>query len=167
MPAPAPFVSSRLLVVTDLDGTLVRTGPEHMEALAGGLSSYHRSVRSAPANLAVLGLLLGHVAAGDTVVALTARDQRWARATRTWLTRMAPGLAGVPLRMRRFGDERPDDVMKRDALARIVREFGPVDVFVDDHPANVRLARQLGVPRVLRVPGFAENQRLLDGFRAR
>jgi hypothetical protein len=147
----------RNVVVTDLDGTLVNIGVKHMTALADGLWEYHQVARLATPNLRLARILETHVSRGRIVVAVTARDTRWANVTRWWLKENVPALATMPLYMRSYGDDRPDDVIKMELLARVVKDHGEIGFFHDDHPGNVALAKSLGIPRVTQYPGYAEN----------
>ena len=150
------------VVVTDLDGTLVRVGVEHMEALSEGLPEYHRVVKWAEPNNRLARILEAHREKGRTVVAVTARDTRWAPVTRWWLKVNLPGLADIPLYMRAMGDERPDHLVKVELLERVVADHGEIGYFHDDHPENIALAESLGVANITRHNGYEENKKALE-----
>ena len=84
-------------------------------------------------------------AAGQALVVITAREWRHLPITASWLNANLP-VPVASIFMRRDGDRRPDDVVKRDLL-REVREahYRPVHAY-DDNPNVALLYKSEGIP---------------------
>lgn len=132
----------------DMDGTLCDvTGVRHyVEGERKDFYSFHEASRFCPPRPDVTNMVLACINAGMVVVIVTAREERFERATRDFLARNE-----VPFQalfMRRWGDQRADTEVKREIFTRILEAgFDPV-VAIDDRADIAEVWQSLGVPTV-------------------
>lgn len=142
-------------VIVDVDGTLCDvSGVRHYvvaDPQKRNFDLFHRASALCPAIPGTLAWVARQHAVGRSVIVVTSRKRRYEFLTRRWLRKW-----GVPvdhLLMRADDDERADDLVKADILARIrVRGFDVVAA-IDDNPAVLALWRREGIP-VTVVPGW-------------
>lgn len=141
--------------VFDMDGTLcdVRSIRDYVTGDVKDFPTFHRLSRGCPENKQVTGLLWDAVAAGYTVIVVTARPEQFRDLTQEWLLERS---ITAPLYMRKDGDYRPDFEVKDDILDQVERDHGTVEHAVDDNPALVELFERRGVDLV-KVTGYNED----------
>jgi len=123
-------------VIVDIDGTV---------AVRGDRSPYDESrVGWDAPNKPVIAVVEALHAAGHAIVFVTGRTSRCRTDTRKWLEAHVP----VPqelLLMRRVGDQRPDQTVKRELYARSIRPRYRVLCVLDDRDRVVEMWRGLGL----------------------
>lgn len=129
---------------------LVKGGPENN--YRKDFDAFHReSVNCPPIDWVVES---AHEAArmGFRVLQVTARQRKYIGPTSWWIAEQNVPSDG--LYMRATGDFRPDYVVKREILDRLLKRYDIVKAF-DDNPAVIRLWAEYGIPCVV-VPGWEE-----------
>lgn len=119
-------------ILVDMDGTLcdVQGIRHYVECDRPDFRSFHEASRFCPTRPEVEAEVRRAAAEGLAVVIVTARDERFERATRDFLLRHR--IPYHALHMRPWGDRRRDAVVKAEILERIVREgFEPVRAIED------------------------------------
>lgn len=140
-------------VIADIDGTLadVRGIRHHVLTKPKNFDAFHAASAHVSANAQALDFVAAAHAAGHVVVVVTARRQRWAGVTATWLAAHMP----VPFDgafHRPDGDFRPDVQVKRDIHRYLARHYD-IRAAIDDNPRVVALWTELGIPTTV-VPGW-------------
>lgn len=133
-------------IIADLDGTLcdVSSIRHYVTGERRDFRSFHEASRFCPPRPDAAFIVRVAAAMGLAVVIVTARDERFERATRDFLVRH--GFDFDALFMRPWGDTRRDTVVKADILAR-VRAAGFRPVFaVDDREDIASVWRAAGIP---------------------
>lgn len=138
-------------VLLDVDGTACDvTGIRHLLAGPGRYDAFHRASVNCPPNRWVLDEIHQHHAAGRAILVVTARQARYRNVTAFWLAmHQVPSEA---MFMRADNDNRPDQIVKREILAKIRTRWRPVHAY-DDRPEVVALWESEGIP-VTVVPGW-------------
>lgn len=150
-----PF--ARKAVLVDVDGTLcdvsgvrhyVQSDPKHRN-----FDKFHRASALCPAIPSTVAWVREHHTAGATVIVVTSRKQHYEHLTRVWLRKW-----DVPydrLLLRNNHDERRDDLVKADLLAKIRAEGYEVIAAIDDNPSIIALWESEGIPVTI-VPGWTD-----------
>ncbi|MGW9346232.1 phosphatase domain-containing protein [Nocardiopsis flavescens] len=128
----------RQCILVDIDGTLALREGEH----ARGPFEWHRVGEDSP-NTNVIEVVRRLAAGGLDVVYMSGRSDECRRETLAWLDGHV-GVAG-DLHMRRRGDFRSDDTVKRELYRRHVRDRADVLCVLDDRDKVVRMWRELGL----------------------
>lgn len=140
--------------VFDLDGTLADC--QHRVPLIDGTDAGYRAFFAACSEDApirhAIEVMKALVHAGHHVEVWSGRSDECEAATQAWLA--AQGLDPMHLTfMRRAGDKRPDDVVKRQMLRRAATLGKRPDVVFDDRARVVAMWRAEGVPCFQVAPG--------------
>lgn len=124
-------------VLFDIDGTLAKM-------VEGGRSPYdwHRVMEDAP-NTPVINQLKINRAAGNEIVIFSGRSDECRKDTEAWLSRH--GIEYEALFMRKAGDNRKDDIVKREMLEIVEKNYGPVVGIFDDRNQVVDMFRSVGL----------------------
>lgn len=150
-----PF--ARKAVLVDVDGTLcdvsgvrhyVQSDPKHRN-----FDKFHRASALCPAIASTVAWVREQHATGITVIIMTSRKQQYEHLTRVWLRKWS-----VPydrLLLRDDHDERRDDLVKADLLAKIRAEGYEVIAAIDDNPSIIALWESEGIPVTI-VPGWTD-----------
>lgn len=113
-------------VVVDVDGTLCDARGEPIAQGVQFAQCHHR--------------------AGNRVLIVTAREERWRHHTLDWLHKHHVHHHG--LWMRRTGDRRPDHLVKADIFHQLTRHY-LIHAAIDDHPDVLDTWKRLGIPHVV------------------
>jgi phosphoglycolate phosphatase-like HAD superfamily hydrolase len=140
-------------VIFDCDGTLVDvTGiRHHVIRRPKNYDAFHYGSVFCPPIAWVLDEVDYHHRAGNRILVVTAREERWRTLTENWLA-----THGVPfheLHMRATGDFRSDVLIKGEILDRLIPRFDIRHAY-DDNPSIIGLWKARGVPHTV-VPGWA------------
>lgn len=141
-----------LLANFDMDGTLTDTrviADRHMSMRPREFQLFQESSEFAPANAQVLADALKARSEGLTISVTTARTDEFAGVTSRWLEKH-----GVPvtyLRMRGFGDPRPDYEVKAEMIENFRKDGLEIVHCWDDNPQAVAAFADAGI-RVTEVP---------------
>lgn len=137
-----------MLVVFDIDGTLaniehrigfVRTKPKNWAAFDAGIPNDKVNPYVAEAFYALRN-------EGHSMVFASGRSEDTREATVAWLTANDFWRPWSHLYMRKSGDYRGDDIVKREILAQITSAFRQKpDMVFDDRPRVVRMWREEGI----------------------
>jgi hypothetical protein len=137
-----------MLIVFDIDGTLaniehrvgfVRTKPKNWKAFDAGIPNDKVN----PHVAAVFNALYNE---GHDIVFASGRSEDTRDATVAWLEANGFWWPAAHLYMRKSGDYRGDDIVKREILEQIVRGFNrKPDMVFDDRPRVVRMWREEGI----------------------
>lgn len=124
-------------VLFDIDGTLAKM-------VDGGRSPYdwHRVLEDTP-NDPVIRQLKINRDAGNTIVIFSGRSDECREDTEAWLA--MHNIAYDALFMRKSGDTRKDDIVKREMLEIIEKNYGPVVGVFDDRNQVVDMFRSVGL----------------------
>jgi hypothetical protein len=138
-PAPHPETAGVFLV--DIDGTVAIRD----EASPGcrGPFDWARVGEDLP-NGPVITVVRALAAAGYRIIYLSGRSDECRAATGMWIAEHV-GVPGEALLMRRKGDHRPDQVVKRELYRRLVKPQYEVIAVLDDRAKVVRMWRGLGL----------------------
>lgn len=127
-------------VICDIDGTLAITGDRSPYDVA-------RSMFVDEPNKPVVDILLAMLRAQKNIVFITGRSEKYRAETCEFIERclrVASDVEGVyELHMRRYGDDRPDFIVKRDAYVEHVQRRYHVDFVLDDSPRCCAIYRAL------------------------
>ena len=159
MSSDHPFRTSlaRQAVLVDVDGTLcdvsgirhyVQSDPKNRN-----FDKFHRASALCPAIPSTVAWVREYHAAEVAVIVVTSRKRQYEYLTRVWLRKW-----GVPydrLLLRADRDERRDDLVKADLLARLRAEGHEVIAAIDDNPSIIALWESEGIP-VTSVPGWSD-----------
>lgn len=140
-------------IIFDMDGTLcdVRSIRHHVLTKPRNFEAFHTESVNCPPHAHVVQAAVDAHARGETVIIVTARQEKFKHHTTFWLNDN-----NVPfdlIFMRRTGDGRPDSVIKSEILAEIVRLGHQVEMAWDDNPSVIELWTSHGIP-VTEVPGW-------------
>lgn len=138
-------------VICDVDGTLCDVGAirYHVDPSRVGFTGtkdfqlFHSESLYCPPHEWVVALIRELSAAGEHIIVVTAREERWSFLTTLWLSEHA-----VPydeIHFRRNGDGRPDRQIKLEILRDIQRR-NRVVLAVDDNPTIVQMWRENDIP---------------------
>jgi hypothetical protein len=137
-----------MLVVFDLDGTLaniehrlgyVRSKPKNWRAFDAGIPNDAVN----PYTAAVFNAMYNE---GHDIVFASGRSEDTRSATVAWLEANGFWWPEAHLYMRKSGDYRGDDIVKREILAEIVADFGrKPDMVFDDRKRVVDMWRRNGI----------------------
>jgi len=148
-------------VVFDIDGTLADVSSVrhhviniHNEAkFKKNFDKFHEESVSCPPIRWVLASALDAKGMGFRVIQVTARQEKYRPHTSWWLADNYVPSDG--LYMRANGDFRPDYVVKREILDRLILRYDIRKAF-DDNPNVVRLWSEYDIPCVV-VPGWIDD----------
>lgn len=138
-----------MLVVFDIDGTLaniehrlgyVRSQPKNWAAFDAGIPN---DKVNEPVARVFHSLHNGE----NTIIFASGRSERSRQATVDWLRANKMWFGSYSrLYMRKADDFRPDDVVKREILNKIIADYGrKPDMVFDDRPRVVRMWRDNGI----------------------
>lgn len=119
-------------ILVDMDGTLcdVEGVRHYVTGERPDFRSFHEASRFCPTRPQVEAEVRQAAAAGLAVVIVTAREERYERATRDFLVRYR--IPHDALYMRPWGDRRRDAVVKAEILAQVLRDgFEPIRAIED------------------------------------
>lgn len=145
--------------IFDMDGTLVDVrGIRHH--VAGGpanayrkdFPAFHRAAVNCPPHPWVVDSARIEHRLGRAVLIVTAREALFRNSTAFWLAMHT--VPSEAMWMRGLGDYRPDYVIKREILAKILTRWNPV-VAYEDNPNVLPLWEEHQI-RTVRVPGWEE-----------
>lgn len=88
--------------------------------------------------------LMGHAAAGRTIIFMSARPEKYKDVTERWLNRNFLTFAYTVI-MRSDMDKRPDTEVKRDMFEKYFPDKSVVHAVYDDRPSVIRLWKELGL----------------------
>lgn len=114
---------------------------------------FHREGCEAPFHEDVLDLALAVQDAGGLIEIVTAREDRWRRATEASLA--FNGIEAIGVHTRPQGDYRPDLQIKAEILRDLRDDPRPLIAAVDDRPGIAELWHRGDIPALL-VPGFVD-----------
>jgi hypothetical protein len=95
-------------------------------------------------NTPVVTVVQALAAAGHRIIYLSGRSEVCRRATSAWLATHI-GVPGEDLHMRAEGDNRPDEIVKKELYERRVRPYHDVTAVLDDRNKVVAMWRKLGL----------------------
>ena len=144
-------------VIFDCDGTLcdVTSVRHHVLRRPKNYDAFHYASLFCPPIDWVMEEVDYHRRAGNFIIVVTAREERWRTLTENWLE-----VNGVPfheLHMRPTGDFRSDVLIKGEILDRLIPRFDIRHAY-DDNPSIIGLWKARGVPHTV-VPGWAVEER--------
>lgn len=124
-------------VLFDIDGTLAKMAD-------GGRSPYdwHRVLEDSP-NDPVINQLNLNRKAGNAIVIFSGRSDECREDTEKWLA--MHNIEYDALFMRKAGDTRKDDIVKREMLEIVEQNYGPVAGIFDDRNQVVDMFRSVGL----------------------
>lgn len=144
-----------ITIVYDIDGTLCNVSSlRHLvrNGYKKDFDAFHRESVNCPPIKWVLDGARADADEGYNVIQVTARQEKYRAVTSWWLAEnYVPSSA---LYMRANGDYRPDYVVKREILDRLLKKYDIVQAY-DDNPAVVALWDEYNIPCVV-VPGWEE-----------
>lgn len=137
-----------MLIIFDIDGTLanidhrvkyVKSKPKNWDAFDAGIPNDK-------VNPHVAEVFFSLRDANHDIVFATGRSERSRDATVAWLKKNGFWLISSHLYMRKDGDYRGDDIVKKEILDQITSAWGrKPDMVFDDRPRVVRMWRENGV----------------------
>jgi predicted kinase len=141
--APTPAITSSLVVICDIDGTM---------ALFGNKNPYDRDFENDEVNHPVAHAL-GRL--GLPVIFLSGRSGKFEDVTSAWLIQVCRrhNIDFKELHMRAAGDNRKDSIIKRELYETFVNGIHNVFAVFDDRDSVVRLWRSLGLTCFQVAPG--------------
>jgi len=142
--------------IFDCDGTLVDTSSivHHVTRRPKNYDAFHYASLFCPGIDWVLEEVDYHRSAGNMILVVTAREERWRELTQNWLDDH-----GVPVHemfMRPTGDFRSDVIIKSEILDRIKTRY-EIHHAYDDNPSIIGLWKARGVPHTV-VPGWTPEE---------
>lgn len=140
-------------VIVDVDGTLVDVSSvrHHVTGPKRNFDAFHSASADCPPIAQTLTWVEEMHDAGHHILVVTARMEKWRNLTQAWLDRHLPR-PHTELVMRRDGDYRPDNVVKREIHAKLASRY-QIRFAADDNPNVIALWEELGIP-VTVVPGW-------------
>jgi hypothetical protein len=139
-----------MFVIADLDGTLALV--EHRRHhISGGRRNWQAFFEACDRDLPnppVVETLLALDRAGHRIEIWSGRSDQVRAKTERWLE--GHGLGRFPLRMRRAGDNTPDDILKQGWLQAL---DAPPDMVLDDRQKVVDMWRRNGIVCLQVAPG--------------
>lgn len=144
-------------VIFDMDGTLcdVTSVRHYVLNKAKDYDHFHKGSIWCPPHYDVVNEVHRRKAEGDVILIVTARMERHYYGTRGWLR--AHDIPYDAMHMRRNGDHRKDYHVKADILAQLQLGYTIVAAY-DDNPNVINLWREAGIPEVIEVPGWSEEE---------
>lgn len=139
-----------MFIICDLDGTLadVEHRRHHVTGGRRNWPAFFAACTDDPAMSPVVETVRTLAAAGHRVEIWSGRSDEVRAETERWLK--AEGLGGLPLKMRRRGDNTPDDILKQSWL--LAEETKP-DLVFDDRDKVVAMWRRHGIICAQVAPG--------------
>lgn len=139
-----PINTHRNTVIVDMDGTLadVRHRIHHLEGKKKNWKSFFAHMHKDPPNPEILDMVL-RLAHDHQIVIVSGRPDHYQEVTEDWLRRYS-----VPyeeIHMRPSGDHRPDHVVKREILDRLLSTGKSIDLVIDDRPTVCDMWRSCGL----------------------
>jgi len=124
-------------ILCDIDGTL---------ALRGDRSPHDHdsSVEDAP-NAPIVALCNLLEEDGENFILISGRDEQYRDVTNYWLYTHGILQGSLALFMRSRGDNRPDEVVKREIYETQIKPFVDVKFVLDDRNKVVKMWRELGL----------------------
>lgn len=121
-----------MMVVVGLDSTVCDVSHRRSMMEIDGWDAYHSQLSGDVPYGTMVDLIQSFNDHDDTVIAVTARPERWRAATLNWLVRY--GVKIDHLYMRGDGDYRPACEVKCDIVRKIVKahEVDKIDLVIDD-----------------------------------
>jgi len=143
-------------VIFDCDGTLVDTTGivHHVTRRPKNYNAFHYASLFCPPIDWVLEEVDYHRRAGNMIIVVTAREERWRSLTENWLD--ANGVPWHELFMRPTGDFRPDVQIKSEILDKLLPRYEIRHAY-DDSPHIIGLWKARGVPHTV-VPGWTAEE---------
>jgi phosphoglycolate phosphatase-like HAD superfamily hydrolase len=146
-------------IVFDMDGTLVDVSSIRHHVLGGPKNGYrknfdafHRDAVNCPEISWVANAARDAKGMGYKVIQVTARSECYRPSTSWWIAEHFVPSDGLYMRADR--DYRPDYVVKREILDRLLSRFDIVKAY-DDNPNVVALWAEYGIPCIV-VPGWVD-----------
>lgn len=138
----APLRTERKIALVDMDGTLsdCRHREHSIQGKRKNWPAFFRGMGEDPPNAAIVELTR-RLAADHEIVIVTGRPQEYLSETIDWLTRHA--IAPAEIWMRRAGDHRRDDIVKREVLDQLPRER--IAFVLDDRPHVCDMWERAGI----------------------
>jgi hypothetical protein len=127
--------------LVDLDGTLALR--DETDPNVRAFYHWDRVGEDHP-NTPVVTVVQALAAAGHRIIYLSGRSEVCRRATSAWLATHI-GVPGEDLHMRAEGDNRPDEIVKKELYERRVRPYHDVTAVLDDRNKVVAMWRKLGL----------------------
>lgn len=144
-----------------MDGTLVDVSSVRHHVLGGKQNGYKKNFDAfhlGAVNCPPIDWVVEHARLAATdgfrVIQLTARSERYRASTSWWIADNRVPSDG--LYMRQNNDYRPDYVIKREIVDRLLKSYDIVKAF-DDNPSVVSLWHEYGIPCVV-VPGWLPDE---------
>lgn len=140
-------------VIFDRDGTLASVAFTKPDEEGHGWDDFNRSIAFDAVVPGVRALLdICNQAPVDTIL-LSGRDGKYSWEMLTWLGKN--GLHVDKFFMRTAGDQRKDDVIKREIYETLIAPFWDVILVVDDRESVCAMWRELGLPLIqVKDPGI-------------
>jgi len=136
-----------MLVVFDIDGTLanIQHRLNHIQSTPKNWPAFDAGIPNDTVIKYVAEVFHSLSAAGSIIVLVSGRNERTREATVSWLTDKNLH-TWDKLYMRSADDFRSDDIVKREILDEIVREYGrKPDMVFEDRPRVIRMWRDEGI----------------------
>lgn len=139
--------------IADVDGSLcnVSSVRHHVLQEPKDFDAFHAASIDCPANDQAIQWCIEHYEAGETILVVTGRMDRWCMLTTMWLDREMPVPYDGPF-MRRDGDRRSDYIVKKEIHRYLTRHYD-IRAAMDDNPSIIGLWEELGHP-VTVIPGW-------------
>ena len=139
-----PSRSKRNTVIVDMDGTLADVSHRihHLEGKKKNWKSFFAHMHKDPPNREILDMVL-RLARDHQIVIVSGRPEHYQQVTEDWLK-----LYDVPyeeIHMRPSGDHRPDHIVKREILDRLLATGKTINLVIDDRPTVCDMWRSCGL----------------------
>jgi phosphoglycolate phosphatase-like HAD superfamily hydrolase len=134
----------RKSVIVDMDGTLadVRHRLHYLEGRRKNWKSFFAHMHKDPPNPEIVDMVR-KLARDHEIVVVSGRPDTYQQVTEAWLRRYQ-----VPyqeIHMRPAGDHRPDHIVKREILDRLLGAGKKIDLVIDDRPSVCDMWRECGL----------------------
>jgi hypothetical protein len=137
---PAPEPTGEVFIV-DLDGTVALR--DETQPGVRKFYHWHRVGEDLP-NRPVISVVQALARAGHRIIYMSGRSEPARAGTSVWIAEHI-GVPGEALLMRATGDDRPDELVKRELYERHVAPPYSVTAVIDDRMKVVRMWRELGL----------------------
>jgi uncharacterized HAD superfamily protein len=127
-----------------MDGTLadVRHRLHHLQGRRKNWKGFFASMEKDPPNGEIVDMV-HRLAKDHQIIIVSGRPDSYQRVTEEWLRRNQ-----VPyeeIHMRPAGDHRPDHIVKREILARLLASGKQIELVIDDRPSVCDMWRECGL----------------------
>ena len=134
----------RKTVIVDMDGTLadVRHRLHFVEGRKKNWKRFFAGMHKDPPNAEIVDMVR-RLAADHQIVIVSGRPDHYQQVTEDWLRRY-----DVPykeIHMRPSGDHRPDHIVKREILDRLLSSGKKIELVIDDRPSVCDMWRECGL----------------------